>query len=146
MFRRRAADACRFRVDDDAGWVGADEGTNVDAQAPLPRQFAVHAAAEDNHERRGPFDAEAHAIRFVDRDVSEDEEAVASGKLRDRRNDLNQAASERADKRDELDQAATEAGVSAMSAHLGILTDCIDAFDRLTRLAATLPRADGHGP
>ncbi|WP_455189938.1 type VI secretion system protein TssA [Foliimonas ilicis] len=48
---------------------------------------------------------------------------------------LSQRANE-TDRREELHQAATEAGVSAMSAYLEILTDCINAFDRLTTILA----------
>ncbi|WP_132574923.1 type VI secretion system protein TssA [Rhizobium sp. IY2] len=39
-----------------------------------------------------------------------------------------------AERRKELQQAAAEAGVAQMSAHLGVLTECIAAFDRMVEI------------
>ncbi|WP_085061894.1 type VI secretion system protein TssA [Rhizobium leguminosarum] len=39
-----------------------------------------------------------------------------------------------ADRREELQQAAMEAGVAQMSAYLGVLTECIAAFDRMVAI------------
>ncbi|MDC9837167.1 type VI secretion system protein TssA [Rhizobium binxianense] len=39
-----------------------------------------------------------------------------------------------AERREELQQAAAEAGVAQMSAYLGVLTECIAAFDRMVEI------------